>query len=102
MMEKKNGVAQQILKEQPTYCHGYSLSLLSRLVHLLKEQPTYCHGYSLSLSIKDANILIKTMGTAGWRDHRAITLSPKREQMLGAINKNIEVRVMVIMTFLRK
>ena len=80
MMKKKNGVAQQILK----------------------EQPTYCHGYSLSLSIKDANILIKTMGTAGWRDHRAITLSPKREQMLGAINKSIEVRVMVIMTFLRK
>ena len=76
MMGKKSEVAQQILKEQP------------------KALITHCHGHSLSLSIKDANkqyrIIRKTIGTAG-EIFLLIKFSSKREQILGAINENIEV-----------
>ena len=76
MMGKKSEVAQQILKEQP------------------KVLITHCHGHSLSLSIKDANkqyrIIRKTIGTAG-EIFLLIKFSSKREQILGAINENIEV-----------
>lgn len=76
-MGKKSGVAQQILKDQP------------------KAHVIHCHGHSLSLSIKDANkqcrILSEVIiGTVG----EIITLikfSPKRDKMLGVLNKNIEV-----------
>ena len=74
MMEKNSGAAQQILKEQP------------------KALPTHCHGHSLSLSIKDASkqcrILNNVMGAIG-EITVLIKFSPKREKMLGAINKNI-------------
>ena len=75
-MGKKNGVAQQTLKEHP------------------KALITHCQGHSLSLSGKDVNkqcrIFSETMGTTG-KVIALIKFSPKSEQILGTINENIEV-----------
>ena len=75
-MGKKSGVALQVLKEQS------------------KALTTHYYDHSLSLSMKDANkelrIFSETMGTAG-EIIVLIKFSPKREQILGVINENIEV-----------
>ena len=82
-------------------CHDGASNMLGKLfgvaTQFFAEQPkshcTYCHAHLLSLSIKDAikstKILRDNMGTA-----EEITIlikySPKRENILGSINENIE------------
>ena len=75
MLGPKSGVAKRIQELQP------------------KAHPTHCHGHSLSLSVKDTTknckLISSTMDTA----KEIVTLikfSPKRENLLGKIQENLE------------
>ena len=75
MLGSKSGVAKRIQELQP------------------KAHATHCHGHSLSLSVKDTTknckVISNTMDTA----KEIVTLikfSPKRENLLGEIQENLE------------
>ena len=82
-------------------CHDCASNMLRKLfgvaTQFFAEQPksyyTHCHAHSLLLWIKDAikstKILRDTMGTAA-EITILIKYSPKRENILGSINENIE------------
>ena len=58
-----------------------------------KAHPTHCHGHSLSLSVKDTTknckLISSTMDTAK-EIVTQINFSPKRENLLGKIQENLE------------
>jgi len=76
MLGKKRGVATQIKLIQP------------------KAVDNHCHGHSLSLSVKDttksSRLLGDVMGTMA-EITTLVKYSPKREQLLGNIQANIEL-----------
>ena len=71
----KSGVAKQIKEMQP------------------KALETHCHGHTLSLSVKDmtkqCKLLNDVIGTIG-EITVLVKYSPKREQLLGSIQNNLE------------
>ena len=75
MAGRKSGAATQISNIQP------------------KALPAHCHHHSVSLTVKDVTFLCKllrdTMGTVA-KMTILVKDSPKREKMLGSINKNIQ------------
>ena len=75
MMGKKSGVSTQIFAEQP------------------KAVAIHCQGHSLSLSVKsltnECDILRDTLSVVG-EICILVKFSPKRENLLGNINDNIE------------
>ena len=75
MLGKKSGAVTQLSAIQP------------------KALPTHCFGHSVSLAVKDltsdCKLLGDTMGAAG-EINVLVKFSPKREKMLGDINKNVE------------
>ena len=75
MLGKKSGVAAQLKSIQP------------------KAKETHCHGHSLNLSVKEvtqeSKTLKDTMGTVG-EICILVKYSPKRENLLGEIQSNIE------------
>ena len=75
MMGHKSGVAKQIREIQP------------------KALETHCHGHALSLSVKDltnqSKLLSDVIDTVG-EITVLVKYSPKREQLLGSIQSNIE------------
>jgi len=75
MMGKRSGVSTQFLAIQP------------------KAVAIHCQGHSLSLSVKsmtrECKILCETMGVVG-EICVLVKFSPKRENLLGNINENIE------------
>ena len=76
MMGKKSGVAAQIKKLQP------------------KALETHCHGHSLNLSIKDvstSNRLLKSVLGTVCEIVTLIKYSPKRENILGSVQENLEL-----------
>ena len=58
-----------------------------------KALPTYCFGHSVSLAVKDltsdCKLLGDTMETVG-EITVLVKFSPKRGEMLGDINENVE------------
>ena len=75
MMGHKSGVAKQIREIQP------------------KALETHCHGHTLSLSVKDmtnqSKLLSDVLSTVG-EIIVLVKYSPKREQLLGSIQSNLE------------
>jgi hypothetical protein len=75
MMGHKSGVAKKIREIQP------------------KALETHCHGHTLSLSVKDmtnqSKLLSDVIGTVG-EITVLVKYSPKREQLLGSIQSNLE------------
>ena len=73
---------------------GHEPGVVKRIQDLQpKAYPTHCHGHSLSLSVKDTtkncNLLSDTMNTAK-EIVSLIKFSPKRENLLGEIQGNLE------------
>ena len=75
MLGRKSGVATKLKELQP------------------KALETHCQGHSLNLSVKDVitqcDIMRDTLGTTG-EICVLVKYSPKRENLLGDIQKNIE------------
>ena len=76
MMGHKTGVAKRIQDLQP------------------KAYPTHCHGHSLSLSVKDTTknwkLLSDTTMDTAKESVSFIKFSPKRENLLGEIEEDLE------------
>ena len=76
MLGKRSGVAAQLKRVQP------------------KAMETHCHGHSLNISVKDTNKskrLINDVLEIVVVITKLIKFFPKREQLLGALNKNFEI-----------